>query len=440
MAFRTNRDLNKKKVDLDDEQHRVVELVRRRRSVLVTGPAGTGKSAILAELQLVLPVTVTATTGLAAINVCGSTIHSWSGIGVDTDPEVIMDKLKPYTKDRIRACDYLAIDEISMMGATMMDLLDFILQQVRCSSEPFGGLTLIMFGDFFQLPPVGDLEFAFQSDAWQNLNPEVVQLTRIYRQLDPAFQKMLNGVRYGKPDPDSMNLLASRINAPDSMPDRVPVKLYPTNRDVDHENRMMLDLIKDQELHTFDAVDFASHPVQLGILKKNCRWPEELELKIGARIMLLLNHDVENGLANGSMGLVTGFRDAGWEDEEGKVRDLAVLVSFDIAPDQIIPIEREKFEVKAVESSSGRWVSKVVASREQFPLRLAYAITIHKSQGMSLDKVKIYLASCFEAGQAYVALSRARTLEGLYIGDFGKGCIRASRKAKEFYKALTDAA
>ena len=412
-------------IRLDAEQLAVIEAVKRRESVLVTGPAGTGKSAVLEHLCKILPVAVTSTTGLSAVNIGGVTIHSWSGMGIGGDPDAVLQKVSGYVRDRINNTQYLAIDEISMLGGSGIDLLHFILSSVRCDRRPFGGMVMIFFGDFMQLPPVDDEEMAFESMAWQELNPRIINLTRIYRQDDPKFQNMLNEIRLGKIGEESATLLASRINISDDDPEREPLHLYPTNKSVDRENHMRVSQLPG-EMVTYLAEDWAQHPVQLANMKKSCRWPELLELKVGARVMLLFNKDVENGLANGSMGLVRDIR-----GPEG-----VIVVEFDIGPGVMVEIRRGTFEIRQMEKMYGSWTSTVVATRKQHPLRLAYALTAHKSQGLSLDKVRVHLAGCFDAGQAYVALSRVRTLNGLFIGDFEKGCIRANRAARRYYGGI----
>lgn len=403
----------------DPEQDRPLELLQQGRSVFVTGSAGTGKSATLQKIRASLPIAVTASTGIAAMNVGGSTYHSWSGIGYGGDPEAILKRLSNFVKERIRAASYLALDEISMVSGFEFDTLSFILSHVRADSRPFGGITIAMFGDFMQLPPVeSDGGLAFESETWDELKPEVCNLTKVYRQVDPAFQRLLEEIRFGKMSKASVELLASRIGLTDDNPERVPIKLYSTNVDVDRENERKLAEIPGDPVVSV-AQDWAAHPTLLSDLTKNCRWPGTLNLKVGARVMLLLNMDVAGGLANGSMGLVSAFIDN------------RVQVVFDNGA--VVEIEKQKFEKKSAEPSSDGWSEKVVASRTQYPLRLAYAITTHKSQGLSLDKVEVYLADCFAAGQAYVALSRARSLEGLFIGSSRKGCIKCDRKAARFY-------
>lgn len=404
---------------LDEEQQRPLELLRQGKSVFVTGPAGTGKSFVLQTIRKQLPIAVTASTGLAAMNVGGVTYHSWSGIGYGGDPEAILKRLSRFVKDRIVAASYLALDEVSMVSGYELDVLSYVMGQVRADSRPFGGVTVAFFGDFMQLPPV-DPEggLAFESDTWQELNPSVCNLTHVYRQVDPAFQNLLEEIRFGKLSRGSAQLLAARLTAVDADPKRVPIKLYNTNCDVDLENELQLEKLPGN-LFTSEAQDWASHPTQQADLDKNCRWPKTLNLRQGARVMLLHNIDVANGLANGSMGLVSAIHDGG------------IQVIFDNGA--TYDVEQQVFEKKSIEPSSGGWSEKVVASRTQYPLRLAYAITSHKSQGLSLDKVEVNLKDCFATGQAYVALSRARTLDGLFIGSHRKGCVKASAKAASFY-------
>ena len=406
---------------LDAEQQHPIDLMCQGKSVFITGSAGTGKSATLQSMRTRLPLTVTASTGLAAMNVGGSTYHSWSGIGYGGDPEAILKRISKFTKSRIVMCNYLALDEVSMVSGFELDTLSYILSHVRADSRPFGGITMAFLGDFMQLPPVDDEGgMAFESESWQELNPTVCKLTKIYRQENLQFQQMLEEIRFGKMSRESTALLASRINAIDPNPELVPLRLYCTNRDVDYENERKLGELPGAPIVS-EAEDWADHAVHQGDLDKNCRWPATLQLKEGARVMLLQNRDVENGLANGSMGVVESFSEGAME----------INVRFDVGA--TVAISRETFEKKSTEPSRNGWVEKVVATRRQFPLRLAYAFTSHKCQGLSLDKIEVFLADVFSPGQAYVALSRARSLGGLFIGNSRKGCIKYSKKAADFY-------
>lgn len=412
---------------LSEEQQAVVDSFDSHdRPILVTGMAGTGKSHLLRALEEKFPTlsrSKTASTGIAALNVGGMTLHSFAGLGRDPkSAHVVYKRLINRTDqtviDTIRRLKYLAVDEVSMIGAELLDLVNELFQIARKCDRPFGGVKVIFFGDFLQLPPVND-RFAFQSKIWQAAEPETHFLTHIYRQEDREFSEVLNEIRTGR-----------RLDNGD-MPERVcrflhearervaskecpPIVMHTVNSDVDAENELMLSMVKGK-LESYSATQWAkkNNNWLLNALDKNCRAPKDLRLKEGARVMLLANLDLSAQLANGSMGTVVGMRPR------------TVRVLFD-STERTVEIYRHTFEM--VEHG------EIVATREQFPLRLAYAITVHKSQGLTMDSAVVNIGGNFcPPGAAYVAFSRVKTPEGLHLGTTKKGAIKASTEALEFY-------
>lgn len=394
--------------------------IMEKRNVLITGPAGTGKSFLLKFLKekLGARLRVVATTGVAAVNVGGSTLHSWAGIGLGegTAAELASAILEnPRATARIRKTATLAVDEVSMLDADLFCRLDEAFRIVRRKSTPFGGIQMVFFGDFLQLPPVagqrGTAQFAFQSPSWEASKIAVHQLTDVVRQKDAIFVETLSRVRMGLVDSLVRQVLSSRIGAEDPNPKIEPVVLECRNVDVDAFNRARLDALPGVET-SIPAVD-SGEPRFVSSLDKSCLAPADLRLKVGAQVMLLKNLDVEGGLVNGSVGIVQSIGES------------AVRVDFG--------------DAGTCEVQPARWSlcdgdGNVLSTRDQLPLRLAYAITIHKSQGCTLTKAKVNLRSAFAYGQSYVALSRVRDLSGLYIEDIRWESIMASPDALAFYR------
>ena len=402
------------------------------RNICLSGPAGTGKSYALKGLCDFLSangvnVAITATTGVAAYNVGGQTIHSWAGIGLgDLDIIDLIEKVSrnKLANNRIVETDLLVIDEVSMLKSDLLDKLDGIFKAIRFSREPFGGLQIIFCGDYLQLTPVwknGEEEmFAFESDSWKEATPQVVLLTEIVRQHgDKEFAKMLNEVRVG--DVSSVDLLKSRIDISFADDGIDPVFLFCKNSDVDILNKEMLNEIPGT-IKRYVAKDTGSD-FHTDFFNKHTPIPEILELKINAQVMLLKNIDVTKGLVNGSVGKVKGYTPDG------------VIVHFRTG-DHIIT--NQVTEIREQRPSKGKMLMTVAASRTQIPLRIAFAITIHKSQGSTLDRAIVDVSSAFAEGMVYVALSRVRNLEALSLTEFRASKIRANKKCLDFYSQNTD--
>ena len=416
------------------EQQAAIDAIDNGRNVLITGPAGTGKSFVLDKLKKKLKrrLAVTSTTGVAALLVGGSTIHAWAGLGIgdDSAERLAQSLLRKRTRayDRIINAEILAIDEASMLSGEMVTKIDHYFRIVRETEEPFGGIQMIFIGDFLQLPPVDkkfipqpmdddtprkenlDGRYAFESRSWAEAEVVTHELKTIVRQKDAAFAAVLNKIRIGLVDDHVKSVLNSRIGIKPCTKDGVrPVKLYSTNASVDAINASELAKIESKEqLYT---AKYQGFPWAIDNIKKNCMASEFIKLKVGAQVMLLRNIDLDAGLVNGSLGVVSGFPGG--------------IPRVDFANGQSYTCEPEIWEIKDGDT--------VLASVEQIPLRLAYAITQHKSQGSTMDKVELDLSNCFEYGQAYVALSRCRTLEGMYITKMSLPKIRACPVAKKFY-------
>lgn len=412
-------------VALSTQQQAVMDAVKLGKNVLVTGSAGTGKSTLLKAMIATYGAgefPVTASTGIAAVNVGGTTVHSWAGIGLGDEPaEKIVARMGKKAYERIKYAKRLALDEVSMIGGMTFGLLDAVFRLVRGNDRPFGGVQLVLFGDFLQLPPVTKSmeeerqgRFAFQTRAWQQAEVGTAMLTKVFRQADAEFSGALNDIRLGELTDRAIALLRARFKpADDTMKSVRPVVVHTHNADVDAINAEKLCRLEKPE-ESYEARDSGTNPGALAMLQKNCLAPAKLKLRVGAQVMLLKNLDPLNGLANGSIGVVTKFA------------EYTKLPVVKFATGAEIEVERGEWDI--------RQDGEVVASRSQVPLRLAWAITAHKSQGMTLDKIQCHLGRAFEHGQSYVALSRARTAAGLFIMDGDRSCIKAHPDAVAFYQ------
>jgi ATP-dependent DNA helicase PIF1 len=419
--------------ELSADQKHVFDLVKARRSIFFTGAAGTGKSFLFRKIREYLIsihgvecVGVTATTGAAAINVRGITIHSYAGLGIGegTIEEMCAKaRANKLAKKRIENCRVLMIDEISMLTKKLFTATDAIFKKIRGRSAPFGGVQLVLAGDFLQLPPVNKTnepnEYAFDSHAWLAAVPEMFALQVPHRQTEATFFGALNDMRRGKLTPIVREMLLPRVNAKVEL----PVKLYPHVQTVEAENRRQLDLIRSEPM-TFTATDTISNilsPDRRQALQQTLdKLPVDstLTLKNGALVVLLRNLDLQNGLCNGAQGKVVGF---------SRMSHSAPIVQFRNGVTKEIPALAFEIEEGGV----------VLAARKQVPLALAYALTIHKAQGMTLDAVQCDVSRAFAPGQAYVALSRTRTLEGLSL-DSMPSIIEADPRAVKFHRDIGD--
>jgi ATP-dependent exoDNAse (exonuclease V) alpha subunit len=409
-------------------QSKALSIMKAGKNVFLTGSAGAGKTYTLNQYIRYLRarkimVAITASTGIASTHINGMTIHAWSGLGLKkavSKKELEAIREKKHIKDHIEQTKVLIIDEISMLHRNQLDALNEILKFIRQSNEPFGGLQIIFCGDFFQLPPVGEAEetnrekFAFMSDAWVQAAPVICYLSEQHRQKGDNLDKILNQIRAGAVDQNSLELL--RIASKNILSDAP--KLYTHNADVESINAAEMAKLKSSP--RFFMADKKGNPKLLEMLMSNVRTDEKLELKLGAKVMFIKNN-FEKGYINGSIGSVVDFT--------GEAKPVVELKEG-----KRIICEKEKWAIEDEKGAS-------LASFEQFPLRAAWAITIHKSQGMTLDAAEIDLNSTFERGQGYVALSRVRSLEGLYLKGFNNMALELDLlaiKADKRFKELSD--
>lgn len=366
---------------------------------------------------------VTSTTGISALLFGGVTLHSFLGIGLGQGSvESIVSKLykRPHLRKRWCETEVLIIDEISMLSPALFDKLENVARRIRHNEEPFGGIQLILSGDFLQLPCVNSDDFCFESESWGRCVDQTVYLTEIMRQKELDWQNCLNDVRVGLLPKKTRKLLKTRVGVELKNDFGIkPTKLFSTNYSVDYINNKELDILAESdpeffeynmEIHVYPGVKNKDYAIDK--YKKSCNAPETLQLCVGAQVMLLWNLDTDCGLVNGSRGVVTSF--------VGDIPMVKFLNGRELLIDYNV-WESEEQDKK---------ILRVV----QLPLKLAYALTIHKSQGCSLDYAEIDLSNTFAEGQAYVALSRVKNLEGLSIIGIDFDKIRANEKAVEFYK------
>jgi ATP-dependent exoDNAse (exonuclease V) alpha subunit len=371
-------------------------------NVFLTGAPGAGKTHTLNEFigratRAGKRVAVTASTGIAASHLGGTTIHSWSGLGIAdhlTDEDLKHTAGSERLAKRYNATDILVIDEISMLHGYRLDMINRVAKLLRNSSAPFGGLQVILVGDLFQLPPVSrgtsQFDFAYLSEAWQESNLKICYLTGQHRQQgSDSLLAFLEAMRRGELDDSHETLLRERLQ---QTPDEATVitRLYSHNVDVEAINQRHLKAL-DGTSRTFER-HTKGGKAKVEQLSKGLLAPEILELKVGAEVMFVANN-FQEGFVNGSRGRVVGFKD-----------DMPLV--------QLLNGRELKVEPHSWSLNED---GQVRAEVTQLPLRLAWAITIHKSQGMSLDAAEIDLSRAFTPGMGYVALSRVRGLSGLYL-------------------------
>jgi DNA-binding MarR family transcriptional regulator len=402
-------------------QDEAFEILKTGKNVFITGPAGSGKTYLVNQYITYLRdndinVGITASTGIAATHMGGVTIHSWSGIGVvaslsEGDIEKMVEK--EYLFKRFDKVKVLIIDEVSMLHHFRLDLVNRVLKAMKRSDKPFGGIQVVLCGDFFQLPPIARFgepkaQFVYASEAWEEAEFTICYLIQQFRQQDDAALSVLNDIRSGEISELTKEHLMSRHNVRSSKY-TVSTKLFTHNVDVD--------VLNDIELQKIEGGTITEYPMETKgrevlalALKKSCLAPEILRLKPGARVMCVKNN-FEAGFVNGTLG---------------------VVVSCDVDNDPIV----RTTSGKKIKISRASWKieedGKTKAEILQYPLRLAWAITVHKSQGMSLDAIEVDLSKSFEPGMGYVALSRVRTLEGLTILGINDMALRVHEDAQAF--------
>lgn len=420
-----------------DEQE-VLEALHDGSNVFITGSAGSGKTYLASEFAKTAEgVALTATTGAAALNLGGETIHRLLKLGIctrDFQAERIIGRWlncnrsgKPWDKnawDTLSKIKTIIIDEVSMLRRDQFELIDIVLSAVKDNHLPFGGVQMVLVGDFFQLPPVvtpsdasryPDLKqpFCFQSPLWNQANFRSFNLKTNYRQGDGEFLDALEQIRIGNLTDDARKLLESRYKAKLEIPFE-PVKLFSLKGNVNSENIACLKKLPGDKI--LSTAEFYGKEYDIGVLKKECPAEEKLYFGVGAQVIMLTNTD---RWVNGTMGIIK------------EINPLKIKLS---TGETIVAAQHKWERVNYTVDKDKKVASKVVAEMHQYPFKLGYASTIHKSQGLTLDYVDIDLSNCFAAGQAYVALSRAKTLEGLTLRGWNSDSIKADLRVIDFYK------
>lgn len=397
-------------------QSQALAILKTGVNVFLTGEPGSGKTHAINEYVAFLRAcdvepAITASTGIAATHISGMTIHSWSGVGIKTQlNKYELDKIasSEYIFKRVRRAKILVIDEVSMLPPETLSMVEAVCREIKQNSEPFGGLQTIFVGDFFQLPPVvkttswenraqttfveeSPARFAYDSPAWRRAKAVVCYLTEQYRQDDHHFLSILSAIRRNAFDNHHLRYLETRKIERRQAPGGVP-KLFSHNLDVDRVNdEILAQLPGKPQVFTMSAQGPAA---LVASLKKGCLSPETLYLKVGAAVMFTKNN-LKEGFVNGTLGVVEGF---------DKPSGCPMVKTRNGRRVKVEPMDWTVEE-------NGRIRARVT----QQPLRLAWAITVHKSQGISLDEAVVDLSNVFEFGQGYVALSRVRRLAGLYL-------------------------
>jgi len=410
------------------QQKEALDLLKMGKNIFITGAAGSGKTYVLNQYINYLKennvnVAVTASTGIAATHLQGTTIHAWSGIGVkdhltqkDLEKLLLTDRIKRnYRKTKV-----LIIDEVSMLHKYQLDMVDTIARYMLNGDKPFGGIQIILCGDFFQLPPVSvgfatkDIQFAFEAQAWKIGGFHVCYLHEQHRQGNDQLLDVLNDIRNGTAGEHTKVPLRTRYKKEPEGATK-PTKLYSRNVNVDVINDQELANLRAKEkIFTMTTEGFS---IKVKSLKKGCLAVEALKLKIGAQVMFIKN-DASGRYVNGTRSIVVGFdKKEGWPVVKTVTQDIIVA-----SP------EEWKYEENGI----------VRATLTQVPLRLAWAITIHKSQGMTLDAAEIDLGDAFEPGMGYVALSRVRSLSGLKLMNLNEIALTVHPKILQQDQILKD--
>ncbi|MBP9765869.1 MAG: AAA family ATPase [Candidatus Pacebacteria bacterium] len=404
-------------------QDEALDILKMGHSIFLTGAAGTGKTFVLnkyieyLKTHSITPI-ITASTGIAATHIAGQTIHSWSGIG-------ILDKIDKFTLDRLEQNEklykkyenikVLIIDEISMLHASKLDMINTLFKTFRKNSKAFAGIQIIFCGDFFQLPPVvknyqnknleslekeNEKEFAYNSNAWKELNPVICYLSKNYRQEDEKLLKILNNIRFETDQEEVLRDLEEKTK--EYKEEKDILRLYTHNIDVDSINKDQYQNLTEKNEHIYEMSSHGKKNI-IENLKNTCLAQESIKLKIGTKVIFVKN-DQNKNYQNGTLGIVIDFDN----------NDMPIVETFN----------KNKILVKEESWQYTDDNGKVLGEISQIPLRYAWAITIHKSQGMTLDAAEIDLGRAFGSGMGYVALSRVKEFKNINLISVGKEALK----------------
>jgi ATP-dependent DNA helicase PIF1 len=443
------------------EQIRAIDLARDGHNLHLYGNPGTGKThttrKIIDEVNKKYPspgqVCVMAPTGSAAVYIGGTTINSWAGLGLMKEDHNKLLQLANQKPTNWLNAKVIVLDEVSMVHCTLLETMDFIARKLRKCDAPFGGIQVVLIGDFFQLAPVPREKreprtFAFEAHCFEKCIDYHVELLRVYRQSDPTFIKLLKEARIGQLSEESCQTLRQRILPPDvALPERngvLPTNLYCRNSDKEGENSSRLKELRGKE-RVYIATSWFNRSAENGkprleFMQKNLATPERLLLRIGAQVMITANtyaplvDDDDGDEERVKVKVVNGQR-AVVVDLDQEYVDVRLVDGGTV---RLEPFEwcEEKIVIRALEGKKDIVIKERIASIKQIPLLLAWAVTIHKAQGQTLDYMTANISGAFACGQAYVAISRAVSLDGLYLGEFDKTDFKAHPKVIDFYKSI----
>jgi len=413
---------------LTEKQQKVVDLILKRENVMISGPGGTGKSFLIHHIVSLKDslmssksqiMGVTAMTGAAAVLINGTTLHSFLGIGLgEGSVSQLVDKIKMNKKSSCwKLLQILIIDEVSMLSVELFDKLERIARIFRENEKPFGGIHLVLSGDFLQLPCIGG-EFCFKSAKWKSCIPRVICFDEILRQTDPVFHEILNRARFGKTTKRDIKDIKSKClqKIPDHSNHEFAIKptmLLCKRADTDIINNAELKKIRDVCFYKYEKTVVWQDKIDQQILKALSHIPDSVTLCVGAQVMLTVNLKVDEHLVNGSRGVIVGFSNS------------TPIVQF---VEKQVAVDLFKYTIEKN--------NLLVVSVSQIPLQLAYALTIHKSLGATLDCAHINFAGVFAYGQGYVALSRVKNLKSLYVENIKTSSFIAHPEALHFYENI----
>jgi ATP-dependent DNA helicase PIF1 len=413
---------------LTEKQQKVVDLILKRENVMISGPGGTGKSFLIHHIVSLKDsllssksqiMGVTAMTGAAAVLINGTTLHSFLGIGLgEGTVSQLVDKIKINKKASCwKLLQILIIDEVSMLSVELFDKLERIARIFRENENPFGGIHLVLSGDFLQLPCIGG-EFCFKSAKWKSCIPKVICFDEILRQTDPVFHEILNRARFGKTTKQDIKDIKSNCLQKISDHSNQEFAIKPTmllckRADTDRINNTELNKIRDVCFYKYEKTVVWKDKIDQKILKALSHIPDSVTLCVGAQVMLTVNLKVDEHLVNGSRGVVVGFSNS------------TPIVQF---VEKQVAVDLFKYTIEKN--------NLLVVSVSQIPLQLAYALTIHKSLGTTLDCAHINFAGVFAHGQGYVALSRVKNLKSLYVENIKTSSFIAHPEALHFYENI----